>query len=497
MCEARAFAVMIRELGSRQPEVARLAWDDSLDEPRRSVLRSPAVLLLQIFAASMMIFPSDTVIKAIGAGGYVAALIAYVMFLVYIASVLFGLHNPLDYRYPVRFALCTVWLVALASYALMNRTLLSTSQLSSADRWLIQLAGVTGVILVAAEFLRSIEDIHKVLRALIWAGAFCGIVAAAQYWLKKDLTPYLRILPGFTLNQAVGAIAIGNRGGLNRVAGTATDPIELGVVAAMLLPLAIYMAMHDVNRSAVKRWLPLLLIAVCIPVSISRSAILGTGLALGVLIISLPPARRLAGIAGLLVAVAGVFLTAHRLLGTLKNFFLAGTSDNSISHRVDNYPYVEHLVRQAVWFGQGGGTYIAGNFTDLSQSHILDNQYLDTLIELGFIGLAALAFYNFWPFVTVLAARNRTSDPQIRDLCAALAGSSLAAVACSATFDSLSFPMFVDMQALVIGLIGAVWLVVNKGNAAVRSAPSFRHESGNLRRHIYAGSEIAEPGRGS
>ena len=156
-------------------------------------------------------------------------------------------------------ALCGIWISTLLSYALMDRTLLSAEQQSSADRWLIQLVGVSGVILVASEFLRSREDIHKVLRALTWGGAMASFVAALQYWLALDVTPYLRkILPGFRLNTAVGAIAIGSRSGLNRVAGTATDPIEMGVVAAMLLPLAIYLAMHDKDRSAVRRWLPVM-----------------------------------------------------------------------------------------------------------------------------------------------------------------------------------------------------------------------------------------------
>jgi len=38
--------------------------------------RQHAVVLLQIFAITLMVFPSDTVIKAIGATGFVAALVA-------------------------------------------------------------------------------------------------------------------------------------------------------------------------------------------------------------------------------------------------------------------------------------------------------------------------------------------------------------------------------------------------------------------------------------
>jgi hypothetical protein len=462
---------------------------------QRTTIRSPAVLMLQVFAFTVMVFPSDTVLKAVGAGGYVAALVAYLMFLCYIAVTLFGLHNPLDYRSPVRIALCTLWLSSLASYALMDRTLLSSSQLSSADRWLIQLVGVSGVILVASEFLRSLEDIHHVLRALAWGGAFCGIAAALQYWLSRDITSYLR-LPGFSLNSATGVIAIGSRAGLNRVVGTASDPIELGVVAGMLLPLAVYLAMHDKERSVTKRWFPVICITIAIPIAVSRSAILSVAISMGVLVICLPSARRLTAIAAVPVVIAGFFLTAHRLLGTLEQYFFLGSADNSISHRIGNLSYAEQLVGKAPWFGQGGGTYIATATSDLGAGHILDNQYLDSAIELGLVGLAAMAFYLLWPALAALAARSRSNDPRVRDLCAALGGAGLAAVVGSATFDAFGYPMFVMVEALVVGLIGAVWLLVERQqeSRAVRSLSPYDRTT---RRHLTVGSLPVGPTGGS
>lgn len=425
-------------------------------------VRSNAVPLLQFFALTLMVFPADEVLKAAGGGGYVAALVSFVMLLAWIAATLFGLHNPFEYHYPVRIALCALWLVSLASYVLMNRVLLTTTQLAGADRWLIQLAGVSGVILVTAECLHSLEDIRRVLRALIWGGAFCGIVAGLQFKLKLDITRYLTILPGFSLNQATAADTNeAARNGLARVAGTASQPIELGVVAGMLLVLAVYLAMHDVERPRWQRYLPVICIAIAIPASVSRSAILAVGIAVGVLLVSLPAAQRLKGFAIGALGVAAVFVTAHGLIGTIANYFLSGTSDPSVAHRVNNYNLVEHLVQQTPWFGQGPDTYIVQN-----QVFILDNEYLTTVIELGLVGLVALTFFLVWPGIAALVARRRTADPELRDLCAALAGASFAAVVCSATFDSLSFPMFVNVQALIAGLVGAVWLLVEKEGEA-------------------------------
>ena len=144
--------------------------------------------------------PSDTVVKPIGAGGYLAALIGMFAFAAFLAVTLLGLHNPLRQRHPIRTVLCLLWLSVLASYVLMDRNALTVPELASADRLLMQLAVITGVALIAAEFLGSLHDVRRVLRVLCWGGAFCGVVAALQFSISLDISPYLRELPGFSLN---------------------------------------------------------------------------------------------------------------------------------------------------------------------------------------------------------------------------------------------------------------------------------------------------------
>ena len=76
--------------------------------------------------------------------------------------------------------------------------------------------------------------------------------------------------------------------------------------------------------------------------------------------------------------------------------------------------------------------------------------------------------------IVALVARRRSGDPELRLLCAALAGAALAAALCSLTFDSLSFPMFANVHALVIGLVGAGWRLAARGGRGVarQSRPS-------------------------
>ena len=418
--------------------------------------RQHAVVLLQIFAITLLVFPSDAVIKAIGAAGFVAALVAMFGFAAWLISTLLGLHNPLDHRHPTRAALGGLWLVTLVSFALMHRSPQTGTTELAADRWIMQLAGMTGVALIAAECLPSLEAVKRVLRALIGAAAFCSIVAAFQFWTNFDPAHYLRMIPGFTINVVNSDVTW--REGVKRVTGTSIDPIELGVVAGMLLPLAVYLLMYDKGRRPWKRWLPVLCIALAVPITVSRSAILSLAIAFGLFLVLLPSTRRVPFFAALPVVVAGIFAVGHGVISTLGRYFFLGSSDPSIAHRTNNYAYVEQLVRQAPWFGTGGGTYLPTSL------HILDNQYLTTTLELGLVGLAAVAFYFVLPVATALVARNRTTDADLRTLCGALAGSALAATVCSGTFDSLSFPMFAYVDALILGLCGACWLLAERSH---------------------------------
>ena len=451
----------------------------------RAVPPSSAVRLLQVFALALMVLPSDHVVKVIGADGYAAALVAYLMFFLWAAASLLGHHDPFACRYPTRLTLAGMWVCSLASYLVINRASITAEQSAAADRWLIQLLEMSAIILVAAEGLRTLEDVRRVLRPLIWGGTVCGIIAGLQFKARIDLTRNLK-LPGFGINSAAASTAqIVERGTQNRVPGTGIDPIEMGVAMAMLLALAIYLLMHDHDRPRWQRTVPVLCIAFGTAASVSRSAIIALVLAVGGLIFSLTPTRRLKGLTGLVLAVVALALVAPGLIETLLSFFLKAKTDPSVTHRTNNYPYVLHLVQRAPWLGQGGGTYIPPFGTNT-----LDNEYLDIVIELGLLGLAATICYLVYPAITAFAARRRTDNPELRDLCAALGAAELAAVVTSGTFDSFSFPMFYDLQALLAGLASAVWLIVRNETkflrALKRKIMNLFTIAGSLWRHKWA-----------
>lgn len=415
------------------------------------LLRSQGVVLLQTYALTLMVFPSDAVIDVIGAAGFVASLVALYAFGLWASSFILGMYNPFAVRSPIRIGFVGLWLVSLVSYAIMNTGEHSGAVKLSADRWLMQLAATTGIAFIAAEWLSGLGEIKRVARALAWGGALCGAVAGLQFWLRIDLAIYLKMLPGFTIN--ADNVSISSRAAINRVTGTAIHPIELGVVAGLILPLAVFVALHDVEKAPLRRWLPLGLLCLAIPASVSRSAVVAVVLSMAMFVVFLPAVQRVYMLIASVLAVVVMFMTAPGLVSTLSSYFVAGTADQSVATRVEDYPFVERAVAHAPWFGRGGGSFLPANAFE-----ILDNQYLASAIELGLVGVAVLALlYFLLPILVAILARRRSVDLEVRTLAGALAGSATAAMVCSFTFDSMSFPMFVGVQALVVGMIGATW----------------------------------------
>jgi hypothetical protein len=411
-----------------------------------------AAFVLQVFIVAAFLLPSDTVIRVIGAQGYVASLLAMTLFLAWVATAIFGFHDPLHTRYPVRGALGMLWIASLLSYAVMPFFGPTEVQKLSADRWVMLWVGMSGVILMAAEHLRTAPDIFRVVRTLVWGATASGFVAILQFWFRWDLKPYLRMgLVGFEHDASYSGFQA--RDALMRVSGTSNHPIELGVIAGVLFPLVIWLGLYDRDRRPVRRWLPVVVVGMSIPMSVSRSAILAVSVSLAVFILLLPTVQRAWMLALLPFGIVAIFATTPGYLRTIFGSFMAGSSDPSITNRLDNYPRVMAALRAAPWLGRGGGTDIAPDATK-----ILDNQYLKSAIELGGFGFFALCLYFFVPVIAVLVARRRSTDERFRALCAAIAGGCLAAAIGAYTFDCFSFAQFAAVDAVVVGLSGACWL---------------------------------------
>lgn len=413
--------------------------------------------LLRLVAYALFLFPADQVLAPLGASGSVAMVLALLLTGAWAASALLGLHDPIPMRHPGRAALTLLLLVSIASYVryAVNDTIPRTGEGQlSADRWLLLLLASAGIALVTTQSVRTLEDARVLLGSLVNAASLCAIVAIIQFTTHVDPVEWIRsVMVGFVDNG--GSTPFQDRDGLTRVAGTTFHPIELAVVSAMLLPLAVWRLLYDRTSPRFLRAASCVLLVVALALTVSRSGVLSLVVGAVVCAVFLPAYARRWGYVIAPVAVAAFFVTTPGLLGTLTGSIGAGTSDSSITNRLDNYPRVAALVAHQPLLGTGPGTYLPD-----SALLILDNQYLGAAITLGLLGAVAVLAYFGVPALFGLIAAQFARDPRLRALTGSVAASATVAAVASATFDSLGFPVFALLYPFVLGLSGSCWLLV-------------------------------------
>lgn len=418
--------------------------------------------LLQAVAFSIFAFPSSMVIAPIGAAGTVPLMLAILLFVFWGAAVLFGIQNPLASGSPGRMAFCVLALATCASYAAMFSGWTGGSTVAAraaADRWVLLLVGSAGIILVASQSIKTLDDVMRIVRPLL-AGAFvCSVIAVIQFFLRINPVEWIQqLMVGFTYNGGDTAFQV--RGTFLRVAGTTFTSIELAVVSAMLLPLSVWRALYDQKGRKWLHWLGTCLLGFSLVSTISRSSVLGLMIIVIVFVPFLPRIARQWSVVVVPIAIALVFLTIPGVVSTLGDALTSGNSDPSISTRTNNYPRVARMIGEQPILGAG-----PGNFMPEFAIYILDNQYLNSAVTLGLVGMGATIVYLSVPGLATLVAARAATAGVLRCLAGAVAAGTLVATACSLTFDSLSFPVFALTFPMLVGLGCGIWKLVQDERA--------------------------------
>ena len=231
---------------------------------------------------------------------------------------------------------------------------------------------------------------------------FYALLGIFQYFTTLPLTNYFSVLPGLTLNQAL--VSISTRDGLNRPASTAIHAIEFGVVLTALLPAvpprpaarqgAAPVAPATSRPSQSSR--PFRCASLARPSSAVRSRCSR----------SCPHGLRGRGRADSQPWASGrwpLFVLAPGVLGTLQGLFVNISNDSSAASRTDSYGIAWDFIERHPVTGRGYGTF-------LPSYRILDNQYLLSMIEIGFLGLVALLLV----FLTCARLCGRHPPPLVR-----------------------------------------------------------------------------------
>jgi polysaccharide biosynthesis protein PslJ len=426
--------------------------------------RGAPVRIVRVYAVLLVLVPPTHIVGPLGAVGTPATVVGVVALLLWGVAVLAPGGSLPRTAVPVRVVMGLLVGVVLVAYAVLHVRPVPGPEVLGSDRMVVQVLSWAGIALLAAEGLRDRTELGRVLRALCAAVAAMAVVGFLQFRAGTDLAGWADRVPGLHANAEL--VSIQDREGFRRPAGTATHPIEFGSVIAMTLPLALHLARFDRARPPWRRWLPVVAIALGIPVAVSRSAVLGAVVAAVVIFVGLEPRvrpRALAAASGFAVAI---YATSPGLLGALRNLFVHAGSDTSITHRTRDYEEVGEYVRASPWLGRGPGTFLSDRYI------VLDNQYLLSAVEIGLVGAAVVVGYLLAATFLGRGARHHTGDPVVRDLGQAFAATSLVAGTTALTFDAFSFLMFAGLVPLALGAAGALWAMQRAARADATPAPA-------------------------
>ena len=421
-----------------------------------------AVSVLSIYLFLLFVIPSRLVVSALGAAGTPAQLWGLGMLCWWAADRISAARSGRPTSPVVRMAGVLV-IVVLISYVAATTRAIEPVELRAADRSLLSLFSWLGVLLVVAEGVRTRARFDVLIRRLVLAGGALATLGIVQFITNRGWVDLIQI-PGLTLNTDL--VSVSSRSSFARPAGTAIHPIEFGVTLTIILPFAIHLALQDTTRAWVRRWFPVAAITFGIPISVSRSAVLGTITVLLVLLPTWSLRRRINTALIVAVAVSLIYVVVPGMLGTFVGLFVGVGSDGSALSRTDSYSLAFQFISQAPVFGRGLGTF-------LPTYRILDNQYLGIVIEMGFVGLIAVLLLFATGIRSAIRVRRSIDDESTRQLAQCMIAGIAAAAVSFATFDIFSFPMAASMTFFVLGMVPALARLGVTGTPA-HTAPTRR-----------------------
>ena len=352
-------------------------------EPGDTSRKFDAVSLLTIYIVLLMLIPYSVVFPPLGGAGGLSTMYAAILMFLFLALWLHqGFHIDRGSQ-PIRVVGIAFTCSIIAAYVSVNRHLMPALERNGADRGLIFAAGWLAVLLLAADGIDRPDRLNTMLGRVVTGVTAMAAVGIVEFATGLDFAQYI-VIPGFSTQAIPTDTAVSTRLGFNRPAATAAHPLELATILAIGLPIALHRARFAPPGLRLRRWIQVGVIGACLPLTISRAAILGLVVVFLVILPTWPKEHRRYAYAGLVAGVMGLFVLVPGMLGTFLGLFGGSSASTSTASRTSAYGSASAYIAQHPWFGRGFGTFLPQTY------FFTDNQYLLSLIETGIIGLLAL-----------------------------------------------------------------------------------------------------------
>jgi O-antigen ligase len=170
---------------------------------------------------------------------------------------------------------------------------------------------------------------------------------------------------------------------------------------------------------------------------------------------ALPRLWRIIGAVVAVVLVGVMGLTVPGLVGTLRGLFVSLSDDPSVQSRTNSYAVAMEFIERSPLLGRGLGTF-------LPRYWILDNMYLQFVIEAGILGILAMLGLFVTAMVVARRAGRLLPEGRDRDLTTGIMAGIASGAVAFAFFDALSFPQAACCLFLLVGMSGAYFRIARR-----------------------------------
>lgn len=384
--------------------------------------------------------------------------------------------------------------LGLILFAIVGSLLLNPSRVTDTTSFVVKSVSLEGsfllIIYLVVSVVRTRAILDGLVKILASAGTIEGACALAERKLHYSIFNHEHLLlPIFHFNNLV---SIGGRNGDVRAQGATGIPIELGAVMAMVLPFAIYLGIKTGQR----RWYgaATVMLAGCFA-SGSRTGVIAI-VVIVIVFLWLRPRPTLRCWPAMIPLVIVVHFLDPGALGSFYQGFFpkgglvaqqtataigpGGVQENT--SRLSRWgPELQAFTNYNPLFGEGFGTRLNGR-TSLTQTitgwgdysfngqsalgggsqdnaEILDDQWLDNLLETGVLGVVGW-WWLFGRVIRRLGARAKLGrDTTDGWLAVAMAAALASFVASMWFYDAFSFAQGTFLLHLVIAFAAVLLLL--------------------------------------